>query len=310
MTQRRSITRRATLAGLAVPFAVATLKPARAAELWNLYIHQSAPQFATSRAAQMLADQVNKAAGGTLRVRRHLAGTLQISADNITQAVAGNVVQMGDDLFFSGNVPIGSMLRLPFLIRSYSDYEKATEILLPYVEKGYAAKGVTLLAAYTYPNQYVWGRKKIADLADIGGQKIRIASPEQGEFIRRFNGTAVSLGAAEVPSALDRGVVDGLITGTVGAQLWKDLLKTGYLLGLNFNNAYIIANTGAFTALLADTQEIVRKAAQDAAAWSTATMKQEDLDLMKQLVEEKLQLFKPTDADQEKASAGIEPYLE
>ena len=64
----------------------------------------------------------------------------------------------------------------------------------------------------------------------------------------------MSLGAAEVPSALDRGVVDGLITGTVGAELWKDLLKYGYLLGLNFNNAYIIANTAAFDKLTPDEQ--------------------------------------------------------
>ena len=130
---------------------------ARAADLWNYYIHQSAPQFATSRSAAALADEVQKLSGGGFKMRRHLAGTLQISATNITQAVADNVVQMGDDLFFSGNIPVGSLLRLPFLVQSYDDYDKATAILLPYVEKAYAAKGVTLLAAYTYPNQYVWG---------------------------------------------------------------------------------------------------------------------------------------------------------
>lgn len=153
---------------------------AGAADLWNYYIHQSAPQFATSRSAAALADEVQKLSGGGFKMRRHLAGTLQISATNITQAVADNVVQMGDDLFFSGNIPVGSLLRLPFLVQSYDDYDKATAILLPYVEKAYAAKGITLLAAYTYPNQYVWGRKPLGSLAEISGQKLRIVSPEQG----------------------------------------------------------------------------------------------------------------------------------
>ena len=40
---------------------------AQAADLWNYYIHQSAPQFATSRGAQMLADEVQKLSGSDLR---------------------------------------------------------------------------------------------------------------------------------------------------------------------------------------------------------------------------------------------------
>ncbi len=281
---------------------------ARAADLWNYYIHQSAPQFATSRGAQMLADEVQKLTGGDLKVRRHLAGTLQINATNITQAVADNVVQMGDDLFFSGNIPVGALFRLPFLVQSYDDYDKATAIVLPYVEKAYAAKGITVLAAYTYPNQYPWGRKPIGSLADIKGQKLRIASPEQGEFVRRFGGTSVSLGAPEVPSALDRGVVDGLITGTVGAELWKDLLKYGYLMGLNFNNAYIIANTEAFNKLTPDQQAKLRQAAQDSAKWNTDTMKAEDADILKRLNENKFVIAQPTAADQKNAAATMEPY--
>ena len=281
---------------------------ARAADLWNYYIHQSAPQFATSRSAAALADEVQKLSGGGFKMRRHLAGTLQISATNITQAVADNVVQMGDDLFFSGNIPVGSLLRLPFLVQSYDDYDKATAILLPYVEKAYAAKGITLLAAYTYPNQYVWGRKPLGSLAEISGQKLRIVSPEQGEFVRRFGGTSVSLGAAEVPSALDRGVVDGLITGTVGAELWKDLLKYGYLLGLNFNNAYIIANTAAFNKLTPDEQAELRQAAQNSARWNTETMKADDLDILRRLDESKFVIVKPTEADQRNAAAAMQPY--
>lgn len=281
---------------------------ARAAEVWNFYTHQSAPLFATNRGAEMLAADVEKATAGDLKIRVHLAGTLQISSDNITQAVAGNIVQMGDDLFFSGNIPIGSLLRLPFLVQSYSDYDKATAIVLPYVEKAYAAKGITLLAAYTYPNQFIWGRKPLTSLADIKGQKLRIVSPEQGEFVRRFGGVSVSLSAAEVPSALDRGVVDGLITGTVGAVLWKDLLKYGYLLGLNFNNAYLIANTAAFNKLPPADQAALRKAAQTAAQWNTDTMRTDDDGNLKLLADAKFIDTEPTTADAAKAAATMLPY--
>lgn len=86
--------------------------------------------------------------------------------------------------------------------------------------------------------QVIWGRRPITSLDDIKGVKLRVASPEQGEFVRRFGGVSITMGAPEVPSALDRGVVDGILTGGVGAVLWKDLLKSGYLLVVNVNNSY------------------------------------------------------------------------
>ena len=256
---------------------------APAAEDWNFYMHQSAPNFATSRGAQLFTEEIDKATNGELKVRLHLAGTLQINASNITQAVGENVVQIGDDLFNSGNVPVAGIPRLPMLIQSYDDFAKADAVLKPYIEKAFGTKGVTVLASYTYPMQFVWGRKKIEALDDIKGLKLRVAQPEQGEFVRRFGGTSITMSAPEVPSALDRGVVDGIFTAGVGAVLWKDLLKYGYVLIVNVNNSYFIANTEAFNKLKPDLQGKVRKVAADSAAWDQDTMKKEEADSVQTL---------------------------
>jgi TRAP-type transport system periplasmic protein len=180
--------------------------PATAAEQWNFYMHQSAPNFATSRGAKMFTEEVEKATGGELKIRLHLAGTLQINASNITQAVGENVVQIGDDLFNSGNIAVAGIPRLPMLVQSYDDFAKADAILKPYIEKAFAQKGATVLASYTYPMQFVWGRKKLESLEDVKGMKLRVAQPEQGELVRRFGGVSITMSAPEVPSALDRGV--------------------------------------------------------------------------------------------------------
>src|SRR5262249_49719656 len=249
-----------------------------AAEEWNFYMHQSAPNFATSRGAKMFTEEIEKATNGELKVRLHLAGTLQISASNVTQAVGGNVVQIGDDLFNSGNIPVAGIPRLPMLIQSYDDFAKANAVLKPYGEKAYAEKGSALLASYTYPLQFMWGRKKLTSLDDIKGMKLRVAQPEQGEFVRRFGGTSITMSAPEVPSALDRGVVDGIFTAGVGAVLWKDLLKFGYVLIVNINNSYFIANTDAYRKLSPELQNQLRKAAEEAARWDQDTMKTEEAD--------------------------------
>jgi TRAP-type transport system periplasmic protein len=239
-------------------------------------MHQSAPNFATSRGAKLFTEQVEKASNGELKIRLHLAGTLQINASNMTQAVGENIVQIGDDLFNSGNITVAGIPRLPMLIQSYEDFTKADAVLKPYIEKAFAQKGSTVLASYTYPLQFVWGRKKLESLDDIKGMKLRVAQPEQGELVRRFGGVSITMSAPEVPSALDRGVVDGIFTAGVGAVLWKDLLKFGYVLIVNVNNSYFIANTDAYRKLSPQLQSELRKAAEYAARWNEDTMKTEE----------------------------------
>ena len=281
---------------------------ASAAEEWNFYMHQSAPNFATSRGAKLFTEEIEKATNGELKARLHLAGTLQINASNITQAVGGNVVQIGDDLFNSGNIPVAGIPRLPMLIQSYEDFAKADAVLKPYIEKTYREKGSTLLASYTYPSQFIWGRKKLESLDGIKGMKLRVAQPEQGEFVRRFGGTSITMSAPEVPSALDRGVVDGIFTAGVGAVLWKDLLKYGYVLIINVNNSYFIANTEAYNKLSPALQARLRKVAEDTARWDQETMQKEEAESVQVLTAAGYTITKATPEENTRAVEAMKPY--
>jgi TRAP-type C4-dicarboxylate transport system substrate-binding protein len=292
---------------LALGASLAFITPALAVD-WNFYHHQSAPLFATSRGAKQLSEQIEKDTNGELKARLHLSGTLQIAPNNITVAVAEGIVQMADDLFNSGNIPLAGIPRLPGLVRSYDEFAKTADVLRPYIEKAFADKGVTVLADYTYPLQVIWGKKKLTSLDDIKGMKLRVAQPEQGEMVRRFGGTSVTISAPEVPSALDRGVVDGIFTAGVGAVLWKDLLKFGYLIPVNWNNSYIIANTDAFKKLSPELQAKLKKAAQDAAKWNQDTMRSEEANTVKVLTEAGYTMTTAPDADAAKVADTMKPY--
>ena len=145
-----------------------------AAETWKFYMHQSAPNFATSRGAKLFTEEIEKATNGELKVRLHLSGTLQINASNITQAVGENIVQIGDDLFNSGNIPVAGIPRLPMLIQSYEDFAKADAVLKPYIEKAFAAEGLD--------------RARLLQLSDavrVGAQEARVARGHQGHEAAR-----------------------------------------------------------------------------------------------------------------------------
>jgi TRAP-type transport system periplasmic protein len=298
----------ASLAVMAMVALLAAVEPSRAAEQWNFYMHQSAPNFATSRGAKMFTEEIEKATNGELKVRLHLSGTLQISPSNITQAVGENVVQMGDDLFNSGNIVVAGIPRLPMLIQSYEDFAKADAVLKPYIDKQFGQKGSTVLAAYSYPMQVIWGRKKLESLDDIKGMKLRVAQPEQGEFVRRFGGTSLTMSAPEVPSALDRGVVEGIFTAGVGAVLWKDLLKYGYMLVVNVNNSYFIANTDAYKKLSPELQGKLRKVAEDTARWNQDTMKKEEAESVAILKAAGYTITEAKPAEVTRAVDTVKPY--
>jgi TRAP-type C4-dicarboxylate transport system substrate-binding protein len=282
--------------------------PAIAAETWNFYEYYPAVNTSVRR-LQAMVEEINRVAGKDLNVRMHLGGSLQIVAANITQAVADNIVQMGDDAFFTGNVPIAGSLRLPFLIQSYDDFAKAQTVIDPLLEAAYKKKGVLVLGRYHYPPQSIWSRKKLTSLADIKGQKLRVLSPEQSEFIRRFGGSSVTISTAEVAPALERGVVDGVLTASAGGGvLWKDLLKYNYRITVNFADNVLIANAEAFEKLPPDTRTKVRKIVADAGPEVTKALRDDEEEQTKKMIAGGIIVTLPTPEDLAKGQAELTPY--
>lgn len=259
-------------------------RSAAAAEKWDLYIYNAVSTVAAVRGLNKMIEEIDKATGGEVVIRLHLGGSLPINTTNITQAVSDGVVQMGDDGYFLGNVPIAGILRLPMLIRTTEEYAKAAAIMDPYLEKAFEKKGIVVLGQYLYPFQVPFSRKELTKLSDIKGQKLRVTSPEQGEFVKRLGGVSVTLGAPEVPSALDRSVVDGVFTAsTGGGNIWKDLLKYNYRIGVNYFNSVVIVNRDSFNKLSPDLQAKVRKVVADNMPITTAMMEKEEEELTQKM---------------------------
>lgn len=302
------VTRRSVIAG-ATALSLFGSSAAKAAEKWDLYVYNAVATVAAVKGLNAVAEQIERDTAGALTVRLHLGGSLPISTTTITQAVSDDVVQMGDDGYFLGNVPIGGVLRLPMLIRSLDEYKKASDIVSPYLEKAFEKKGALVLGQYLYPYQVAYSSKKLTSLADFKGQKIRVTSPEQGEFIKRLGGVPVTIGAPEVPSALDRGVVDGVLTAnTGGGNVWKDLLKYNYRLGINYFNSAVIVNKDRFGKLPADVQAKVRKAVSDNMPLITKAMEDEEDSLTKKFADGGMTIAAASVEDVEAGAKVIGPY--
>jgi TRAP-type C4-dicarboxylate transport system substrate-binding protein len=282
---------------------------ARAATVWECYVYNPVATTPAVQAMQRLIDTVKQQTNGELEVNLHLGGSLPIKADGITAAVSDGVVQLGDDGFATGTIPITAILRLPMLLQSSQDLDKAMAILRPHLDGAYGKRGIVVLGQYSYPFQVLWGRKKLTALADIKGSKLRVTSVEQGEFIRRFGGISLTIGAPDVAAALDRGLVEGVLTASSGGGLaWHDLLKYRFAFPTSYVNSTIVVNQEALEKLPPATQKIVRDAGADAATWATIEMNRVEDEITTRFGKEGMILATATPEEIKDATERMRPY--
>ncbi|MCJ8501521.1 TRAP transporter substrate-binding protein [Desulfatitalea alkaliphila] len=107
-------------------------------------------------------------------------------------------------------------LDLPALALDLELARKVVDAYIPVLDE-YLAKdfGIKLLSVTPYPAQILFSRDRISSLSDLRGKKIRASGWTTAEFINAVGATGVTLSFSEVPQAMQRGVVDGAVTGSL-----------------------------------------------------------------------------------------------
>lgn len=223
---------------------------AQAATHWTGYTYSSVSTTAAVQGMKRISERVEQETDEALSITLHLGKTLQIASSDITQAAGDGFVDFAADLYFSGNVPIARILNLPLLINNDDEWQKAYAVMAPYLKSGFAEQGVTYLGSYRYPQQMIFTTFEIKSLDDLAHHRIRVTSPEQGAFVEAFGGSPITLSGSEVPTAIERGVIDGVLTASAGgAKNWYEFLPYNYRLPVNYAYSAIIANTSSYEQL-------------------------------------------------------------
>lgn len=297
-----------TLAGCALALAV-NAGTAAAETSWTGYTYLASGALPGSEAMQKLADAFAARSAGGVQIRMSLAGALPIKGADITQAVGDGVIEIAADGFFLGTIEEGGVLRLPMLFPDMAAFRKGVAAVTPFLETAFDERGVVLLAQYLYPLQVAWGTGRIESLDGLKGLKLRVSSPEQAAFVRAFGGAGVTIAGAEVPAALQTGVVDGVFTASVGGgRLWKEQLESTYRLGPNFFNSVIIVNKEAFEALSEADRTLLRQLAREVADEATRRNMDGEAAVTKELAAGGIAVIEPTPADVDRAVATMQPY--
>ncbi len=156
------------------------------------------------------------------------------------------------------------------VIQDFPTYRKAMNAYRPILEREIAEKyNAKLINVYTFPSQQLWCNlkdrsiKKVS-LKDLAGKKIRTYSRTLGDFIEGLNASAVTIAFAEVVPALQKGVADCGITGTMPAYnaKWWQVVTHNIRVRVGYAATFTAINMDTWKGLNADTQSLIMSEAK------------------------------------------------
>jgi len=260
---------RRVLTAAAASAAVSLAWAAQAATTWDYYSFTGVTHPITKYQMDF-AKEVEKRTNGELKIVVRPAGELPFRATEAVTIAAQGQVQISSAYlgFSAGTVPITGLSGLPFLVRDYAELQKIWPIIDKYTKPEYEKLGVKTLFYFSWPPQNLFGNgKPIRTAADFAGRKIRTTDASQGALMSRLGATTVTLTTAEVPVAMERGLVEGVLTANfnlVGAK-WTEFVKWAWYGNVNIGGPnFELVNLAAYNALPAAVRE---KLDQVAAEW-------------------------------------------
>lgn len=129
---------------------------------------------------------------------------------------------------------------------------KVADAYFPTLEKAFAdIYNAKLMMLYPFPSQTLWCNAEVNGLADLEGKRIRVYSTTLGDFVEGVGGTSVTVPFAEVIPALEKGVVDCGITGTMSAYKakWHQVATHAYTLRVGWGLAFGAMNLDSWNKL-------------------------------------------------------------
>ena len=257
-------------------------------------------------------DDLLKSSNGRFKISLNSAGELPYKPVDAIKITASNQVQLADAAvgFVAGDAPELNVLSMPFLCTTFEGYFRTTETIGPIFDEDLMKRfKIGVLFQWTNPPQNIWTIKPIKTLEDFKGMKIRAWNPEQVTMLRTLGATPVSIASDEVPSSLQRRVIDGAITSALSVSDWKlyEFLSNGLIINFAIGNQFVLMNMDEFNKLPKDLQQLLRQKGKEWYAKFQQSTPQFEMDARKNIQEKGIKFNELSSADFENARNMMRP---
>lgn len=189
---------------------------------------------------------VPKYSNGQITVNIKGFNEMGLKGPEMMRLIGQGVIPIGTSTlaYFASDNPINEAIDLAGLAPTANLAREVTDAYTPAYKAFYDQRNVHVLGFSSYPAQVLFCNADITSLESIKGKKVRTSSRTQAELIQALDGHSVTLPFGEVVPALQNGVVDCAITGSMSgySAKWYEVSTHLYALPINWNQQIHAAN--------------------------------------------------------------------
>ena len=177
-----------------------------------------------------------------------ILGIKDFSLLRLTQAGVADV-GVGDISKMAGDDPVFEGCDLAGITTDIATARKACDVWKPVMAEAMEKKfNARLVALGNNPPIVFWCNKPITGLDDLKGLKVRVFNTTQSDFVSAVGATTVTMAFGEVVTALQRGVVDCALTGTLSGNTagWPEVATHLYPLPVGWSIYYTAVNSASW----------------------------------------------------------------
>jgi TRAP-type C4-dicarboxylate transport system substrate-binding protein len=163
--------------------------------------------------------------------------------------------------FVAGDNAINDATDLAGVSPDIQTFWSVTQAFRPHLERYYEQQlKVKPMGMFSFQAQVLFCRNEMKSLSDLKGRKIRTGGASQADFVSFFGASGISMAFGEVQQALQKGVIDCAITGTLGGYKakWFDGARFLYPLPINWGAGMSAINLNSWRKLDAATQKTLQ----------------------------------------------------
>lgn len=219
--------------------------------------------------------EVEKRTQGKVKVHTYPGGTL-LGAKDIFDGVIAGTADIGNFAmsYQPGRFPVTEAMDLPHF---FADAKTSSRILAEVVEhfKPAEFEKVKVLTVFTCPPAVVMSTKEVKTLADLKNMALR-SSGTGAAMLTRLEASPVAMPQSDVPDALQKGVVKGLVSS---GEVLKDMNYAAYCpfvlkADLPVISFAVVMNKAKYEALPAEVKQVLDGLYRDQAEWTGAYVDQ------------------------------------
>lgn len=261
--------RRFALSALALATGACLAPRAQAAEIEWRYFGVIVPAHDFAKIMIEGFNRVEQRSNGRFKIQYVTYGETPYKAVDGLTLLRDGLVQMTEWLpgYNAATYPLLSGPELPLIatkwempeqLQAATDAAWGAPTMKAYFQKVLDQYNAQSLARVYYEPINIWFKDVVTTVDGIKGKKVRASTPEQAEWLSGMGASPVNISAADAYQGLQRGVIDGIITGS-GAVIsfkWNEVLKSGFATNVVMSSTHMLASKRAIAQLPADLRTI------------------------------------------------------